>query len=391
MKLKLEYVPISKLEKWADNPRIMPDDQAKALRENIKRFGLVDPIIINKSNTIIGGHQRLDAALALGLKQVPVVRVDVKGRDLKTLNLALNRISGEWDAEKLAPIFEPSEIDKLIREVMPGEDNREDLIPATPPEPTTKTGDLWQLGKHRILCGDSTKAETWQRLLQGAKMAVAMTDPPYGVSWSKKVLFEGNRIIHSGANDPRPDVAGDKDTTVALATYPFIFQNLADNGVAYFFVGTTLLLDTMSWLKENSIYYPPWLVWVKTHIIPTWHHYKYTYESIVYCGPGAKPTGANKRWFGGTSEIGVWEANVPLGKEREHQTQKPVALYERAFLNSSAKNETVCDPFLGSGTAVIAAEKLGRVCYGIEIEPRYVDVAVHRWENYTGKQAAKAN
>jgi DNA modification methylase len=392
-KLRLEYVSIDTLKKWQDNPRVMPDDQAKALRANIQRFGIVDPIIINKLNMIIGGHQRLDAAASLGIKQVPVVRVDVKGKDLKVLNLALNRISGDWDEAKLAPIlfelkdlpeidltgFQPQEIASLIADLQL-EDGKEDVIPELPTEPISKLGDVWQCGRHRVMCGDSTKQEDVSRLFEEQKADSIITDPPYGVDYGEKTQYLKD---HNKSNRE----ARDAITSDALDDYPTFFRNFLEitplnvPNTAYVFQLGRHLHDLRSAFDAAGFTFSEYLVWVKNSAVLGRSDYQFQNEFVVYGWRGSHKFYSNYRTT-------VLQYDKPH-KSPEHPTTKPLMLVEQLIQDGSPPNGTIYDAFLGSGTTLLASERLGRICYGMEIEPCYVDVAVKRWEQFTGQKAEK--
>ena len=402
-RLQIEYVPVKRLRRWDKNPRVMSPSQSEALRAELKAYGFRDPLVVDQNYRVCGGHQRLDAAVALGLKEVPVVRSRMTEEQFKVLNLALNRIHGDWDAEKLAPLldelrnlpeialtgFSAQEIEKLIQQVMPAEaTGREDDVPEEPAEAVTQHGDVWQLGKHRLLCGDATRPESWERLLEGSKIALYVTDPPYGEKYelSNKFTHHPNLGLDV-SNKSWGGIRGDETTAVAMQTIPLALQHLTDNGSAYVFCGKNLLVALCNWLDQNKIHYPPFIVWDKGFPVITWHRYHLEHEMIVWCGPGSRP-GGNAYWFGDKYETSVWRIPIDAqGPSRLHPTQKPVALVERAMRNSSQNNDNVGDPFLGSGTTLIAAERLGRTCYGMEQEPKWVDVAVKRWEQYAGRRA----
>ena len=399
-KLYLEYVPIEKLKKWDLNPRVMPEDQAAALTRSLQRFDIVEPLVVDQHNRICGGHQRYDQLVALGVKQVPVIRKHLTPNEFKALNLALNRISGEWDEQKLAPLlaelrdfpeidltgFQTAEIDKLIREIMPTENGQEDEIPEPSAEPITKQGVVWQLTKHRIVCADATKQDSWQKFLGGQQVPLVVTDPPYGESYELSTKFNPETGEH---HKTWGEIEGDSSTEVAMTTLPNIFANLTENGSAYIFAGKSLLVQLANYCDEHKIHYPPFVVWDKGFAVITWQRYHAEHEMISYCGPGSRP-GASSNWFGPKNETTLWRISLDVyGQERLHPTQKPVELFRWAIRNSSMERESVMDPFLGSGTTLIACEQLGRTCMGIEIEPRYVDVAVKRWENLTSRKAIR--
>ena len=318
----------------------------------------------------------------------------------------MNRISGEWDSEQLAPILEElrllpqfeltgfkiSEANIIIGslDLVNLQDKDNVLCRQFPRRLATKPGEMWKLGNHLLLCNDSTKLESWSLLLNGRKADVVVTDPPYGVDFHMTSKFEQDPTSARYLG-PRKwgRLPGDEDTDVALRTMPHIFDNLAEHGSAYICCGSKLLLALANWLQENAIYFAPFLVWVKPQAVPTWHRYHYRHENLLFCGNGAKPTGACSPWYGPNNETSVWEIELDPNKGRTHATQKPVALYERALHNSSRKGELMVDPFAGSGTCFIAAEKHGRCCYAMEVEPRFCSLAVTRWEAYTGQKAEK--
>jgi DNA modification methylase len=407
-RIRIEYVPVAALKEWDQNPRLISNEQYRLLAQNVSRYGIVDPLIVDQRNRIVGGHQRLKVLKDLRVKTVPIVRLQLTKQDFKVLNLALNKISGEWDKEKLAPLleelaplpeldmtgFSKQEANLLIEEFRVDASDAEDRTPLIPKDAKTKPGDLHRLGDHRLLCGDCTDPASWRILMNGEKAGVVITDPPYGVNYdlgSKFVLNPvSERVEHHkswGAMEQ------DQSTEAALAALPLIFENLTEDGVVYVCCGTKLLLGIGNWLDSNQIRYAPFLVWDKGFAVVSWERYHAEHEFIVYCGPGSYPTqGSEKirsRWFGPNNETTVWRIPIESNSFREHPTQKPVALYERAIVNSSVRGEIVVDPFLGSGTCLVAAEKHGRRAYCMEIDPRYVDVAVQRWENYSGKKAER--
>ena len=392
------------------NPRLITEEQYRALSENIRRFGIVDPLIVDQHYRIVGGHQRAKVLSDLGLETVPVVKLDLSKRDFKILNLALNKISGEWDREKLAPLleelaplpeldltgFSQQEANLIIESFPTQQETSDDSTPELPKHPVSKPGDIYKLGNHHLLCGDAKDPNSWQILLQGRKAAMVFTDPPYGVRYDvahKFVLdqISGLEIHHKS----RGKIEQDEDHTTAVNALPNVFENMADDGVAYICCGTRLAVAVANWLETNHVRYAPFLVWDKGFAVITWERYHAEHELIVYCGPGSYPTGAKRgiksRWFGPKNETTIWRIPLEPSNQRTHPTQKPVAVYERAIINSSRRDEIIVDPFLGSGTCLIAAEKHHRIAYCMEIDPLYVDVAVKRWELFTHKKAERVN
>jgi DNA modification methylase len=354
----------------------MPDDQAKALRKSIESFDIVEPFVIDQHNRICGGHQRLDSVLALGMKQVPCVRKHLTERQFKALNLALNRISGEWDEQKLAPIlaelrglpeidltgFQPAEIDKLIREVMPQDEN-EDVIPEPPVEPVTKTGDLWVCDKHRVLCGDSTKLLAQ---VPDASVDQVLTDPPYGAD----LLIGREQLGHR-------TVANDEGLGWLPTIVDHCWRILKPQSICVLFGQWRTFCDFSRQFQEKGFRLRTVGVWDKKNA-GLGDGLAEAYEQIhVYYKGEPKAS----RFTGNVFEYSR------LSGRPEHPTEKPLELIRE--LMTLHDGEQILDPFLGSGTTLIAAQQLDRVCYGIEIEPRYVDVAVKRWENLTGKKAER--
>jgi DNA modification methylase len=241
------------------------------------------------------------------------------------------------------------------------------------------------------LCADASDPKSWQILLEGQKAGAAITDPPYGVNYELANKFTLNKITRQEEhNKTWGEISNDQGHTAALSVLPRIFENLAPNGVAYITCGTKLLTSIANYLDSHEIRYAPFLVWDKGFSVITWERYHAAHEFIVYCGPGSYPTrgkgNAKARWFGPKNETTVWRIPIEPNNQRQHPTQKPVALYERVIINSTTRNEIVVDPFAGSGTCIIAAEKRKRRAYCIEIDPRYVDVTLQRWENYAGRK-----
>ena len=405
VQIGIEYVQISRLRKWKNNPRFISDQQYHALVESVRRYGVVDPLIVDQRYRIVGGHQRLKVLRDLGIKSVPVVKLTLSRRDFKVLNLALNRISGEWDEEKLVPLleelallpeldltgFSQQEANLILEDFSARQDPNEDALPEFPKKTSSSLGDLYRLGRHRLICGDATNPTSWERLMNGRKGHVAVTDPPYGVDYEYAAAkgFHLNQF-HRKKFIPKRSaaMAGDQTCETALTTLPLLFSNLIPNAAAYITAGTNLMLDIYNWLREQGIHYGVAMVWDKgPPAVVSWNRYHPEHENIIFCGKGALPGGSNKRWFGDKNETTVWRIPIDDRGIKIHRAQKPVALYERAIINSSAPGEIVIDPFAGSGTCLIAAEKHLRSAYCIEVDPRYVDVAVKRWEQYTGKAA----
>ena len=417
-KLRVEHVPVSQLRPWPENPRIMPQAEMHKLVRSIETFGLVEPLVVRRSDhLVIGGHQRLDAAKALGLTKVPVVFVDVTEEKAKALNLALNRIQGEWDLPKLGELldelrelpdfdvtltgFDGREIDDLLSEL-----ERQQPLPAFEESfdaeqamaeaeqrtgPTrVKPGDLWEMGKHRLLCGDATDPASWERLMAGQVAQAVITDPPYGINYVGGRAAQQERISRrrrGGQAAPSDaywdDLTDDEYRALLISSLGLAHQHSDDKAPLYLWFASSHLRDVLDCMGGTGWEERNLLVWVKNNGAGAlFAQYKHWYEPCFY----AFKKGKAPRWHGPTNERTVWEHDKPVVNDL-HPTMKPVALIERAIINSTCKKQLVVDSFLGSGTAVIAAQRTGRICYGMERDARYCDVILARWEALTGQEA----
>ena len=398
--IEVVYVPIDTLRPDPFNPRRISDAELEALTRSLQQFGLVDPIVARREDgAVIGGHQRLLAARRLGMKTVPVVFLDLPPEQARLLNLALNKISGSWDQELLARLladleaapgvdlalsgFSEDEVAKLLK-TLEAREKRERLedfdletaLEAARADAGVKRGDVWRLGDHRLMCGDSADSGHVARLMAGGPASLMVTDPPYGVAYDttgKNPRWgKGHRPI---AND---DLG---EGQAAFWTEAFRHWPLA--GDAYVFSPSGPLISTLcAALGAAGIRHSQWLIWVKQQLVLGRSHYHYRHEHIYY---GWKE---RTSWNGSRKEDSVWEEERPLASPH-HPTTKPVPLCQRAIENSSKPNDLVVDPFLGSGTTLIAAERTGRRCYGMEIDPAYCRVIIARWEAFSGGKAEK--
>jgi len=399
--LEIEQVPVSKLKYAEWNPRTISEHQMKALCRSLGEFGAVDPAVINRDCTIIGGHQRVRAATELGWTHYPCVRLDLPLDKAKALNIALNKIAGEWDEPLLAQLlaeiqasevevdltgFEDDEIARLMASIAAEYPAGIDEIPELPKKPRTKRGQLWLLGEHRLLAGDATSADDVARLLAGEQAEMVWTDPPYGVAIGDK-----NRYLNSVARSNRVEenLVGDTLTQdELLAMLRAAFGHAAAHcarGAAWYVAAPAGPLHLL-WgqaLNELGIWHQT-IQWVKNNATfsPLGVDYHWQAEPIFY---GWLP-GARHHYHGGRKQTTVWEIDRP-GRSPEHPTMKPVELVARAIQNSTKAGEAVLDPFCGSGTTLCAAEQLGRRCYAMELEPRYVQVVIERWQNLSGRDA----
>jgi len=401
--LRIEYIPISSLNADPTNPRNIADEELTKLERSITENGFVAPVIVRKQgNVIIAGHQRVKAAARLGFKNVPVVVIDIDIASSKLLNIAMNKISGEFDVDMLEQIF--AEIDANAPELdstLSGFDQididgflnsletkeKRDRIETfdvtealSPPElqSTTKPGDVFALGNHLIVCGDARKAEHLDLLLRGEKVKMMFADPPYNVNFERKSP-KGSESATPIVNDNMPDEA---------------WQDFVDDWVrncvtridgAMYICPGIKELDTLNGSLERLMaHWSDTLIWVKNRFTLGRADYQREFEPIWY----GWPAGVKRYWCGDRNQSDVWRIDRP-NESPLHPTMKPIELIERAIENSSKLGDTVLDPFLGSGSSLIAAERTGRCFRGVEISPEYVDVAIARWESFTGGKVEK--
>ncbi len=395
--IKIEYVSIGKLKPAKYNPRKITEEELEKLKTNIKEFGMVDPIVVNSDLTIIGGHQRFKACLDLGFREMPVVKVDLNKKQEKILNISLNKIKGEWDERKLAEAisqikhkyglagFSKHEVKKLLNKYsmdtrfLEGEeepfDAEEEVARIT--EPRTKPGDLYRLSRHRLLCGDATRKEDVERLMKGKKADMVFTDPPYNYGH-----MYGGGIFKEEINK----VAREIDAICIFNPDGFLRTlSLYFNGNmnAFVFCNKDLVPNYLNHAL-NAGYNFNILTWHKKTFIPLGgkHHYPDTEYCIFISKNPVFNSGLSadhyyKYWVEEKDEI----------QSKVHPTAKPVKIIILQIELCSKSKGIVGDPFLGSGTTLIACERTGRICYGMEIDPVYCDVIVARWEKYTGKKA----
>lgn len=399
----LEIWPVDRPKPYPHNPR-RNDAAVERVAESIRTLGWGSPLVVDGDGVIVCGHTRLKAAKRLGLATVPVlVRADLTPEQANALRLADNRTGelAEWDDAAL-----DEELRKLADadfdmaalgfgeelDALGGTDGRtdEDAVPEAPPEPVSRRGAVYALGRHRVMCGDSTSAEDFSRLMGGARADMVFTDPPYNVSIgdrNKAINAEekkhGQRNLGGRIETNILGDAGMSDEECGEKLWRPAFQNLADNSTdeAAIYVtmpqgGTHMMMMMMmmrgSWQVKHE------LMWLKS--APTFSmgrlDYDYKHEPICY---GWKKT---HRFFGkGVATKSVWEFDKPT-QSKLHPTMKPVALIENAIQNSSLPGETILDAFLGSGSTVLACEKTGRACCGMELDPHYVDVIRRRWAEF---------
>ena len=401
--IQIEQVPIGDLRPDPANPRRISDQELEALTRSIREFGLIDPIIARRADrTVIGGHQRLLAARKLGYKTVPVVLADLTVEQAHLLNIALNKISGSFDQELLARLlkelqevpnidlslsgFEDDELKKLLKSLDAREkkDRLENFdldaaVKAAQTSPVAKPGDIWLLGEHRLACSDSTDREALQRLMGQSKAVMTFTDPPYNVNYGEtmkdKIRQNANKILNDNLGD---------------AFEPFLekaCKNLLEftDGAVYICMSSSELHTLQKAFIAAGGHWSTFIIWAKNTFTIGRSDYQRQYEPILY----GWREGVSHYWCRDRDQGDVWQVDKPSSNPL-HPTMKPLALIERAIQNSSQSGDKVLDTFLGSGSTLIACERTGRICYGMELEPLYVDIARMRWEAFTGEKAKRA-
>lgn len=392
--IEIAQVNVKELIPSEYNPRSASEKECQDLKASILAFGLVDPIIVNsavnRKNIVIGGHFRLRMAIELGFDTVPVVYLNIPELvKEQELNLRLNKNSGQWDFDLLANFdeellkgvgFESKELDFIFQLDEPEANEAPDLRPAT----DIVVGDLYQLGQHRLQCGDATKREDVERLMGGEKADMVFTDPPYGVDYDGTHLSSGT---YFGKGQREKEKLASDDCDIYAEIMPVIFDILKDDKVSVYlcFAGARGL-EVYNAVALANFTVRALIIWNKNHAQfgSMGSQYKQKHEPILYLYKKGKST----QWFGANNEVTVWDIDRE-SKNTYHLTQKPPALSERAIMNSSARNDVVVDIFGGSGSTLIACEKLNRKCRMMEIDPIYCQVIIDRWEKFTGYKAVK--
>lgn len=371
------------------NPRkdLKPGDKEyEKLKRSIDEFGYVDPLIWNKrTSRLVGGHQRLKVLKDMGIDEVDVVVVDMDEEKEKALNVALNKISGDWDKDKLMLLitdlqgedfdvsltgFDPEELDDLFKDDMKDgvKDDNFDVDKELKKPTMTKAGDLWQLGEHRLLCGDSTKEESYDLLMAGKQANLVITDPPYNVNYQGSA----GKIKNDNMKD-------DAFYQFLLAAFTNMEKSMADDASIYVFHADTEGLNFRKAFSDAGFYLSGTCIWVKQSLVLGRSPYQWRHEPILF---GWKKKGKHC-WYAGRKESTIWEFDKPK-KNKDHPTMKPIPLLAYPIMNSSMTNSIVLDPFGGSGSTLIACEQTKRICRTIELDEKFCDVIVKRYIEQVG-------
>jgi DNA modification methylase len=388
--LAIDYRPVEALIPYARNARTHSEAQVALIAGSIREYGFTNPVLVDGENGIIAGHGRVMAARMLGLTQVPVIELaHLTETQRRAYILADNKLAEQagWDKALLALElgdlqdmavdlgslgFDTAELDALLRS---GEtDPREEDIPEAPVVPVSQPGDLWLLGNHRLVCGDATDAGMVAKVLNGVRPHLLVSDPPYGVeydpAWRNQVGAAKTKRVGKVLNDHRAD------WREAWALFP--------GDVAYVWHGALHATTVAESLIACGFAIRSQIIWAKERLVLSRGDYHWQHEPAWYA-VREKATG---HWSGDRKQTTLW--SIPSRDQdaaTAHGTQKPVECMRRPMLNNSSPGQAVYEPFSGSGTSIISAETCGRHCYAVELDPAYVDVAVLRWQAFTGREA----
>jgi len=409
MAKKIEFLELDVLVPYEKNTKIHKQYQVDQIINSIKEFGFTNPILISKENGIIAGHGRLMAAKKLKLEKVPVIRLDyLTTEQQKAYIIADNKIAenADWDINLLANElqelnalefdvsllgFSDDELDNFLNLKIEEEEEEEEEEEITiAKNPVTKKGDIWLLGRHRLLCGDSTQLEDYQKLTQQKKIDMLLTDPPYGVDYENKRNELGKRknklqkrkgLESHKQGIKHKDIANDtsKDYKQFFTDFLSIID-FNDYNTVYCFLNGQELHNLRLAYENCKIKWGDYLIWLKNNHVLTRTDYNSKHEFIVYGWKGTH------KFYGPSTATTILEFNKPQ-KADLHSTMKPIDLLEELLSHGSKRNMTVYEPFAGSGSTLIAAENKGRICYAMELEEKYCDVIIERWQKLTGQKA----
>lgn len=394
LNLNIIYKHITELKPYPRNARTHSPKQIRQIADSLTTYGFINPIIINQNGTILAGHGRIEAAKLLNLETVPTLCIDHLSEDqIRAYILADNRLAEKsgWDKSILSTEleylltlesdiditstgFEYTEVEQIIDQT-DLTDLDDENVPALENQPVSKLGDIWLLGDHRIYCGDAMLADSYTMLMSGKQASMTFTDPPYNIDYQGGEQKKRRKILN--------DNLGDQFGTFLLT----VSQNILSNttGAVYICMASGELVTLQNAFIKAGGHWSDFIIWVKNNFTLGRSDYQRQYEPILY----GWRDGTSHQWHGRRNQGDVWFFDKPIRSDI-HPTMKPIGLVIRAIRNSSNKGEIVLDPFFGSGTTLIAAERTKRVCYGMELDPLYVDAAIRRWQKHTDKEAVHA-
>jgi len=398
--MKIENADINTIKPYENNPRKLKDSAIDKVAMSLKEYGFRQPIVVDKDRIIVVGHTRYRASKKLGFKEVPITIADnLTPEQINAYRIADNRTAeeSEWDDELLAMEikdleakdfkldllgFNEDQLNDILFEEKQGLTD-EDETPEPPEEPITKLGNIWKLGKHKLICGDSTAEDTFKNLFNDNKADLIFTDPPYNVDYSGR----GENNLGKIKND---NMSENDFIDFLYKNFNLMSDYLKSLGCIYVCHPDSqskpkiaFELNFEKFFKKSST-----IIWDKGNAGMGWQDYRSQHEPILY---GWKEGQGKHSFYGDRKNTSIWNVKRDNVAGYKHPTQKPVALSQKAVLNNSKEDDIVFDSFLGSGSTLIACEKTNRKCYGIELDPKYCDVIVKRWENFTGKKAELEN
>lgn len=409
----IESWPIDRPIEYARNARKITQAAVDKVASSIMEFGFRQPVVVDKDSVVIVGHVRLRSAKKLGMTHVPVhVAANLTPAQVKAYRLMDNRSHEEveWDIEMLGAEllelkdldinmvltgFNARELDTLLRD--PAADERADQAPPLPEVAVTRPNDLWLCGPHRMLCADATSPEAVARLLGDRKPFLMVCDPPYGIKldseWRDRAGLNGH-----GAAEPsymKRRTEGHNETTISgdtKADWSDAFELVPSIQVAYVWHASVFAREVWNGLERIGFLYPQQIIWDKGRTVLTRTHYWYQHEPCLYMrkkkAPWLGEAGKNATvWYASSPKFIMGGSKDAADVKQDHPTQKPVELMRRPILNHTNQGDFVYEPFLGSGTTLAAAELTGRVCLGIEIDPKYADVVILRWQSLSNQEA----
>ena len=387
--MQWKTLSVDALRPAAYNPRkkLKPGDKEyEKIKNSIQEFGYVEPIIVNYDMTVIGGHQRLTVLKDLGYTEVQCVEVHIEDENkVKALNVALNKITGSWNEQLLADLivdlqtanfntdftgFDAPEIEQLFSKVHNKEIKEDSFdVEAELKKPTiAKLGDVWMLGRHRVICGDSTLPETYNSLMEGKRANLVLTDPPYNVD-----------VEESAGKIKNDNMSADDFYKFLFAMFVNVEQNMEGDASIYVFHADTQGLYFRKAFMDAGFHLSGCCIWKKHKLVLGHSPYQWQHEPCL-CG---WKKGGRHQWYSDRKQTTIWEYDRPH-TSKDHPTMKPVALMAYPIQNSCMSNCIVLDPFLGSGSTLIACEETNRICYGIELDEKFVDVIVRRYIEKAG-------
>lgn len=392
MKHQIEYIQTEKLIPYARNSRTHSDEQVQQIMGSIKEFGFTNPILVDADGVIIAGHGRTMAAQRLGMKEVPCLRLShLTEAQKRAYVIADNKLAlnAGWDDEMLAVElrnlrdedfdlsltgFDDDELAKLLADAVAEGLTDEDAVPEAPEQPVTVEGDVWLLGRHRLMCADSTSIEQMERLCEGQLVDMWLTDPPYNVAYEggtkEKLTIKNDSMSNDAFRQFLRDAYSAADAVMKKGAVFYIWHADIEG---YNFRGAA---SDINWTVRQC------LIWKKSSLVLGRQDYQWMHEPCLY---GWKD-GASHLWASDRKQTTILEFAKP-SRNGEHPTMKPVELFEYQMLNNTKGSDLVLDSFAGSGTTAIACEKHGRHARLIELDPRYCDVIIKRWQDFTGQQA----